>query len=225
LARGLFIGAGAFLHNLFVREGHDRLLPGFAPPFIFPGLSAGSYGYACPPGADRAPQASQLRRKEGTMPDLEAGALAPDFVLPTDDGGTIGLSDHRGEMAVLYFYPADNTETCTTEAIDFSARKADFSAAGAIVIGISPDPPASHQRFRAKHDLRVRLASDPDLKVIRRYGLWIEKSMFGRKFMGVERATFLIDADGRISRIWRKVRVKGHVEAVLDAVKKLQQSR
>jgi thioredoxin-dependent peroxiredoxin len=155
------------------------------------------------------------------MPELAAGALAPDFTLPTDGGDPVNLSDLRGQKVVLYFYPADNTETCTTEAIDFSRRQAAFAAAGATVIGISPDPPASHERFKAKHALRVRLASDPDLKVIRRYGLWVEKSMFGRKFMGVERATFLVDAEGRIAHVWRKVRVKGHVEAVLAIAKKL----
>jgi thioredoxin-dependent peroxiredoxin len=195
--------------------------PGHALPVVFPVFRASSYGSACSPGADRAPQASQLRRKEGTMPAPTAGAIAPDFKLPTDGDGVVSLSDLRGQKVVLYFYPADNTETCTTEAIDFSAKFAAFSAAGAVVLGISPDPPASHERFRSKHALRVTLASDPDLKVVRRYGLWIEKSMFGRKFMGVERATFLIDAGGRIARIWHKVRVKGHVEAVLDAVKKL----
>jgi thioredoxin-dependent peroxiredoxin len=155
------------------------------------------------------------------MAELKAGAPAPDFKLESDGDGPVSLSDLRGQKVVLYFYPADNTETCTAEAIDFSAKLAAFASAGATVIGISPDPPASHERFRAKHALRVRLASDPDLKVVRRYGLWVEKSMFGRKFMGVERATFLIDAEGRIARIWRKVRVKGHVEAVLDAAKKL----
>jgi thioredoxin-dependent peroxiredoxin len=155
------------------------------------------------------------------MPDLKPGDLAPDFQLPTDAGGSVSLSDLRGRKVVLYFYPADNTETCTIEAVDFSGRQAAFASAGAVVLGISPDSPKSHDGFKAKHDLSIRLASDTDLKVVRRYGLWVEKSMFGRRFMGVERATFLIGPDGRIARIWRKVRVKGHVEAVIEAVKAL----
>jgi len=155
------------------------------------------------------------------MPDPKPGSMAPDFELPTDAGGSVRLSELRGSKVVLYFYPADNTETCTIEAVDFSARQAAFSSAGAMILGISPDPPRTHDGFKAKHDLSVRLASDTDLKVVRRYGLWVEKTMFGRRFMGVERATFLIGQDGRIARIWRKVRVKGHVEAVLEAAKAL----
>lgn len=155
------------------------------------------------------------------MPDLKPGQLAPDFKLPTDAGGTVGLSELRGRKVVLYFYPADNTETCTIEAVDFSVQHAAFTSAGAVILGISPDSPATHDGFKAKHDLSVQLASDTELKVIRRYGLWVEKTMFGRRFMGVERATFLIGTDGRIARIWRKVRIKGHVESVLEAVKAL----
>jgi thioredoxin-dependent peroxiredoxin len=155
------------------------------------------------------------------MPDLKPGSIAPDFELPSDAGSSVSLSDLRGRKVVLYFYPADNTETCTIEAVDFSARQAAFTSAGAVVLGVSPDSPKTHDGFKAKHDLSIRLASDTDLKVVRRYGLWVEKTMFGRRFMGVERATFLIGPDGRIARIWRKVRVKGHVEAVLDAAKAL----
>jgi peroxiredoxin Q/BCP len=162
-----------------------------------------------------------VRRKEGAMPELKTGALAPDFTLPADDGGTLGLSTLRGQKVVLYFYPADNTETCTIEAIDFSTRQPDFAAAGAVILGVSPDTTRSHERFKAKHNLGIRLVSDPDLTVIRKYGLWTEKSMFGRKFMGVERATFLIAPDGRIARIWRKVRVKRHVDEVLEAARSL----
>lgn len=153
------------------------------------------------------------------MPDLKPGSLAPDFKLPADAGSFVKLSELRGRKVVLYFYPADNTETCTIEAVDFSTREAAFTSARAVILGVSPDSPKSHDVFKAKHDLSIRLASDTDLTVIRRYGLWVEKSMFGRRFMGVERATFLIAPDGRIARIWRKVRVKGHVEAVLEAVK------
>lgn len=155
------------------------------------------------------------------MPDLKPGVLAPDFELPTDAGGGVCLSELRGRKVVLYFYPADNTETCTIEAVDFSTRQAAFTSASAVILGISPDPPKTHDGFKAKHDLSICLASDTDLKVIRRYGLWVEKSMFGRRFMGVERATFLLGPDGRIARIWRKVRIKGHVEAVLEAVRAL----
>jgi peroxiredoxin Q/BCP len=166
-------------------------------------------------------QASEKRRKGGTMPDLKPGSIAPDFRLPTDSGGSVRLSELRGGKVVLYFYPADNTETCTIEAVDFSTRQTAFASAGAAILGISPDSAKTHDGFKAKHELSVRLASDTDLKVIRRYGLWVEKTMFGRKFMGVERATFLIGPDGRIARIWRKVRVKGHVEAALEAAKAL----
>jgi peroxiredoxin Q/BCP len=155
------------------------------------------------------------------MSDPKTGALAPDFTLPSDGGGTVTLSGLRGQKVVLYFYPADDTETCTVEAIDFSARQPEFAAAGAEIVGVSPDTPKSHERFKAKHKLGIRLVSDTDLKVVKRYGLWAEKSMFGRKFMGVERATFLIGTDGRIARIWRKVRVKGHVDQVLEAVRAL----
>jgi peroxiredoxin Q/BCP len=155
------------------------------------------------------------------MPAVKEGAIAPDFDLPTENGGHVSLSELKGRPVVLYFYPQDNTETCTIEAIDFSAAAKDFRAAGATVVGISPDSLKSHERFRKKHGLGITLASDVDRKVINRYGLWIEKSMFGRTFMGVERATFLIDPAGRIGRMWRKVRVKGHVQDVLAAVRDL----
>jgi len=149
------------------------------------------------------------------------GAPAPDFDLPTDSGGRVRLSALKGQIVVVYFYPADSTETCTLEAIDFSGRLAAFTKAGAVVVGISPDPPKSHDRFKAKHRLGLTLASDEEKKVINAWGLWGEKTMFGRKYMGVERATFLIDRTGRIARMWRKVRLKGHVEEVLEAAKHL----
>jgi len=155
------------------------------------------------------------------MPAVKEGAIAPDFDLPTENGGHIKLSELKGRPVVLYFYPQDHTETCTIEAIDFSAAAKDFRAAGATVVGISPDSLKSHERFRKKHGLGITLASDVDRKVINRYGLWIEKSMFGRTFMGVERATFLVDPAGRIGRMWRKVRIKGHVQEVLAAVRDL----
>lgn len=153
------------------------------------------------------------------MSTLAEGDKAPDFELPTDGGGTIRLSDLKGAKVVLYFYPADDTTGCTTEAVDFTAALPEFKRAGATVVGVSPDSEASHDRFKAKHKLGVTLASDPDRKVIERYGVWGEKMMYGRKSMGLIRSTFLIGADGKILRIWRNVRVKGHVPAVLEAAK------
>ncbi|AVO39876.1 peroxiredoxin [Pukyongiella litopenaei] len=150
---------------------------------------------------------------------LEPGSLAPDFDLPRTGGGTLRLSDLRGRKVVLYFYPRDNTPGCTTESVGFSARLGDFDAAGATVIGISKDNLASHDRFVARHDLTVTLVSDADATTCEDYGVWVEKKMYGKTFMGIERATFLIDAEGRIARAWRKVKVPGHVEAVLEAVR------
>jgi peroxiredoxin Q/BCP len=151
----------------------------------------------------------------------QAGAVAPDFELPTAGGGTVRLSSLRGGKVVLYFYPADDTEGCTLEAVDFTALLPEFAKAGTTVLGVSPDTVRSHDRFKLKHQLAVVLAADVDHKVIERYGLWTEKTMFGRKYMGVERATLLIGKDGRIAEAWRKVRVKGHAEAVLAAAKRL----
>jgi len=155
------------------------------------------------------------------MAELNVGDLAPDFELPRDGGGTIGLSDLRGRLVVLYFYPQDNTTSCTAEAIAFSHLMPEFEAAGAAVIGLSPDSAGKHDEFKARHGLSVALVADEERRVIEAYQLWVEKQMFGRRYMGVERATFLIDRNGRIARIWRKVRVKGHAEAVLEAVRSL----
>lgn len=152
---------------------------------------------------------------------LENGTTAPDFTLPTDGGGSITLSDLRGHPVVVYFYPKDDTSGCTKEAIAFTDLADAFAAAGATVIGISPDSPAKHDKFKAKHDLKVQLAADEEKTTIEAYGVWVEKSMYGRKYMGVERATFLVDADGKIAKIWHKVKVAGHAEAVLEAVKAL----
>jgi peroxiredoxin Q/BCP len=170
----------------------------------------------------------EVRRKEGKMRKspaetdaAETGRIAPDFDLPTDGGGRIRLADLRGGKIVLYFYPADDTQGCTLEAIDFTSRLPEFKRAGATVVGVSPDSAKSHDKFKAKHKLGLILAADVDREVIGRYGLWGEKMMYGRKYMGVERATFLIGADGRIVRAWRKVRVKGHVDEVLAAVGEL----
>lgn len=147
------------------------------------------------------------------------GDKAPDFDLPTDGGGRIRLKDLKGKKAILYVYPADDTAGCTTEAIDFTAALPEFERAGTVVIGVSPDSAGSHDKFKAKHALGVILAADTDKKTIEEYGAWGEKTLYGRKFMGVIRSTFLIGPDGRIRRVWRNVRVKGHVAAVLEAAK------
>ncbi len=155
------------------------------------------------------------------MAELATGDRAPDFALPTDGGGEVKLSALSGGPVVLYFYPKDDTSGCTAEAIAFTALGAEFAKARTTVIGVSPDSCRSHDKFKAKHDLTVRLASDEDKKVIETYGLWVEKSMYGRKYMGVERATFLVGPDGKIVRIWRNVKVPGHADAVLEAVKQV----
>jgi peroxiredoxin Q/BCP len=155
------------------------------------------------------------------MAMAEPGQDAPQFELPGDGGGTIRLADFRGKFVVLYFYPQDDTETCTAEAIDFSSLVPDFDKAGAVVIGVSPDRPKKHDKFKAKHGLSVDLVADEERKAIEAYGVWAEKSMYGRKYMGVERTTFLIDRDGKIARIWPKVKVSGHAAEVLEAVRAL----
>lgn len=155
------------------------------------------------------------------MSALEEGTAAPDFTLPTDDGGVFRLSDHKGSPVVVYFYPKDDTSGCTLEAIDFTALAPSFAEAGALVVGISPDSVKSHKKFRTKHGLGVVLAADEDKETLQRYGVWTEKSMYGRKYMGVERTTVLVDRTGKIATIWHKVKVPGHAEAVLAAVKDL----
>jgi peroxiredoxin Q/BCP len=147
---------------------------------------------------------------------LKEGDPAPPFELPSDGGGSLSLRAFRGRHVVLYFYPKDDTEGCTLEAREFSALNAAFERAGAVVIGVSLDTPKSHDKFKSKHDLDLRLASDTDTTVAEAYGVWVEKTMYGRTFMGVERATFLIAPDGKIARIWRKVKAKGHADAVLS---------
>ncbi len=149
------------------------------------------------------------------MADTLNGRIAPDFDLATNGGGRVRLRDLRGKKVVVYFYPADDTHGCTIEAVDFTKAAAAFKAAGAEIIGISPDSETSHDRFAAKHGLGITLAADPDHKAIEAYGVWGEKNMYGRKYMGVERATFLINKDGRVAKEWRKVRVAGHVDKVL----------
>ena len=152
------------------------------------------------------------------MPDL--GQSAPDFTLPTNGGGTFTLSE-QSKAVVLYFYPKDDTPGCTKEAVAFTEHLAEFEAAGAIVVGASKDTAAKHDKFIAKHDLAVTLVSDAEGTMCEDYGVWVEKNMYGKTYMGIERATFLIDATGVVRQIWRKVKVPGHVEAVLDAVKAL----
>lgn len=155
------------------------------------------------------------------MSELAEGMMAPEFVLPRDGGGNVSLEGLAGKIVVIYFYPKDDTSGCTVEAIDFTALSDEFASAGAVIVGMSPDPVKAHDKFIAKHQLGIILASDEDKSVLEAYGVWREKSMYGRKYMGVERSTFVIDRDGRIARTWRKVKVPGHAQAVLEAVKAL----
>ncbi|MFZ5668021.1 MAG: peroxiredoxin [Pseudomonadota bacterium] len=152
--------------------------------------------------------------------ELKPGDAAPDFDLPTDTGRA-ALSDFRGRKLVLFFYPKDDTPGCTTENVAFSAASAAFEAAGAALVGISKDSVKRHAGFRRKHGLTVELASDAEGDVTERYGAWVEKSLYGRTYMGIDRSTWLIDGEGVIRRIWRKVRVAGHVDQVLEAVRAL----
>ncbi len=153
------------------------------------------------------------------MPDISE--TAPDFTLPRDGGGSVTLSALRPGAVVLFFYPRDDTSGCTTEAVAFSGLRDVFASAGVTVLGISKDTVASHDKFRDKHALTVPLLSDADTDICEKYGVWREKSMYGKKFLGIERSTFLIDGDGRIAKVWRKVKVPGHAEEVLEAAKYL----
>ncbi len=152
---------------------------------------------------------------------LDIGQKAPDFSLPNETGDIVNLSDFKGKKLVLYFYPKDSTPGCTTEARDFTAKKAEFEAAGAVILGASKDSIKRHQNFIAKQDLKINLISDEDGILCEAYGVWILKKLYGREYMGIERATILIDQDGIIQKIWHKVKVKGHADAVLEAVKEL----
>lgn len=151
---------------------------------------------------------------------VNVGDAAPAFDLATDDG-RVSLAGLKGRKGVLYFYPKDDTSGCTKEATDFTALAKDFAAADTEVIGVSKDSVASHAKFRGKYGVGVKLGSDPEGEVIERYGSWVEKSLYGRKYMGIDRSTFLIDRDGRIAQVWRKVKVPGHAEAVLKAAQAL----
>ncbi len=156
-----------------------------------------------------------------TADRVAEGEKAPDFTLPTDGGGSVSLSALQGKPVVVYFYPKDDTSGCTKEAIGFSEAKGDFDALGATIIGISPDSATKHDKFIAKYDLTIQLAADEEKTVAEAYGVWVEKSMYGKKYMGVERSTFLVGADGTIAKAWRKVKVPGHVDEVLEATKAL----
>ena len=151
----------------------------------------------------------------------DVGDAAPDFQLKDGADRWISLRDFRGKKLVLYFYPKDDTSGCTAEALDFNALKPKFARAGAAVVGISPDSAKSHGKFKAKYDLSLALGADDDKQAVNAYGVWVEKSMYGRKYMGVERTTLLIDREGRIARVWRKVKVPGHAEEVLAAARDL----
>jgi peroxiredoxin Q/BCP len=156
------------------------------------------------------------------MAEIAEGAQAPDFNMEGPDG-SLRLADFKGKPLVLYFYPKDSTTGCTREAQDFTAAAADFAKAGVAVVGVSKDSVASHAKFKAKYELGgLALGSDPAGEVVERYGSWVEKTLYGRKYMGIDRSTFLIGKDGRIARIWRKVKVPGHAQEVLKAAQALK---
>lgn len=155
---------------------------------------------------------------ERFMTTLKEGMKAPDFKLPADDGTILSLKDYRGQKLVLYFYPKDDTPGCTTEACAFNDGLQAFKKLNAAVLGVSKDSTVKHRKFREKYSLNFPLLSDEDGTMLARYGVWVEKSMYGKKYMGIERATFLIDEEGRIEKIWHKVKVTGHAEEILNAL-------
>ncbi|MGJ3265013.1 MAG: peroxiredoxin [Salinarimonas sp.] len=152
---------------------------------------------------------------------LVIGEPAPDFTLAADGGRTVSLADLKGKTVVLYFYPKDDTSGCTKEAQAFNGMRDAFDAAGAVVVGVSPDSVKSHDKFKAKYELGFDLLSDEEKGTLEAYGVWVEKSMYGKKYMGVERTTVLIDGDGKVVEVWPKVKVPGHAEEVLAAVQAL----
>ena len=152
---------------------------------------------------------------------VDVGDKAPDFSMATDGGGTVTLTGLKGKKVVLYFYPKDDTPGCTKEACAFRDAMPDFSGIDAEIIGVSKDPVSKHDKFKAKHNLPFTLASDEESDVCERFGVWVEKNMYGKKYMGIERATFLIDGDGVVRNVWRKVKVPGHAQAVLEVVQAL----
>lgn len=153
------------------------------------------------------------------MTDLKIGDAAPDFTLPTDGDGAVTLSELKGQKVVIYFYPKDDTPGCTAESCSFNENLSAFNALNTAIIGISKCSVAKHDKFKAKYKLKFPLASDEHSDVCERYGTWVEKSMYGKKYMGIDRSTFLIDEQGRIAQIWRKVKVKDHVDEVKAAAK------
>ena len=155
------------------------------------------------------------------MAALKVGDTAPAFTLASTDGSTVSLKELKGKKVVLYFYPKDDTSGCTQEAIDFNGLRQEFEKAGTAILGVSPDPVKKHDKFKAKYELEFPLLSDEQKHMLEAYGVWVEKSMYGRKYMGVERSTYLIDAKGRIAQVWRKVKVPGHAEVVLAAARAL----
>jgi len=160
-------------------------------------------------------------KERKSMAELAIGKNAPDFEIPRDGGGSVSLKALAGKPVVLYFYPKDDTDACTKEAIAFTGLLPEFEKAGAMIIGVSPDSVKKHDKFATKHNLAIVLGSDEDTALANLYGVWKEKSMYGRTYMGVERTTFLIGADGKIAKIWPKVKVAGHAEEVLESVKAL----
>jgi thioredoxin-dependent peroxiredoxin len=157
------------------------------------------------------------------MPQVgpQVGERAPEFTLAGTRGSSISLRDLKGSIVALYFYPKDDTPGCTKEAQDFNALRQEFAAIGATIVGISADGVASHDKFSAKHGLEFALAADEERRAVEAYGVWVEKSMYGKKYMGIERSTFLIDRDGVVARVWPKVKVPGHAKEVLDAAREL----
>jgi peroxiredoxin Q/BCP len=182
---------------------------------------------AAKPAAVKSAAAKSAPKKTTPKADVELagglaeGDLAPHFELPGAGGGVVSLAAFEGKKIALYFYPKDDTSGCTKEAIDFNALRDKFAKAGAVVVGMSPDSAKSHDKFREKYELALPLAADETKATLAAYGVWVEKSMYGRKYMGVERSTFLIDAAGKIAKIWRKVKVPGHAEEVLKAAQAL----
>jgi peroxiredoxin Q/BCP len=164
---------------------------------------------------------AQFRRIDLMSTHLVVGKKAPAFKLPTDGDGSLSLKSLAGQKVVLYFYPKDDTSGCTQEAIEFNGLKAQFTKANTVIVGVSPDSCASHDKFKAKHKLGFSLVSDETKDMLQAYGVWVEKSMYGRKYMGVERTTILIDEDGKIAQIWSKVKVPGHAKEVLEVAKAL----
>lgn len=152
---------------------------------------------------------------------VNPGDKAPAFVMPATDGGQVSLAKLKGKIVVLFFYPKDDTAACTQEALNFTEKAAEFEALDAVIVGVSRDTVKSHDRFKAKHGLEIILGADTDGAVTERYGVWVEKSMYGRKYMGIERSTFLIDRAGKLVNTWRKVKVAGHVEEVLAEARKI----